>query len=127
MTPPPGATPERMVEMGIERLRELRMTRGNVRGSQVLSDFGGALADFDSVIADDETFTQAWMEKGKILRRARKPQEALDCFKSTLELGTSQEPPPKGNGMHKYMVQWLQRIIDELEERLLENAAVSTT
>eukprot|EP01050_Picozoa_sp_SAG11_P017366 SAG11_NODE_2498_length_3287_cov_1.417817_1_plen_606_part_00 len=85
-----------------------------------------ALADFDSVISNDETFTQAWMEKAKILRRARKPQEALDCFKHTLELGTSQDPPPKGNGMHKYMQQWLERIISELEERILENAAVDS-
>ena len=81
------------------------MTRGNVRGSQILSNFEGSMEDFDSVIADDGTYTRAWMEKGKILRRARRPQDALDCFKATLALGTSQEPPPKGNGMHKYMVQ----------------------
>jgi NAD(P)H-flavin reductase len=124
VTPPPGSTPESRAELAIDRLRELRMTRGNVRGSQILSNFEASMEDFDSVIEDDGTYTQAWMEKGKILRRARRPQDALDCFRTTLELGTSQEPPPKGNGMHKYMVQWLERMIDELEERLLEQEAV---
>jgi NAD(P)H-flavin reductase len=124
VTPAPGSTAESRAELAIERLCELRMTRGNVRGSQILSNFEGSMEDFDSVIEDDGTYTRAWMEKGKILRRARRPQDALDCFKTTLELGTSQEPPPKGNGMHKYMVQWLERMIEELEERLLEQEAV---
>ena len=58
------------------RRRGRRMLRGNTRGSQLLSDFDGAIADFDDVIEEEPEFTRAYMEKAKILRRARKPQEA---------------------------------------------------
>lgn len=102
------------------------MLRGNTRGSQLLADFEGAITDFDDVIEEEPEFTRAYMEKAKILRRARKPQEALDCFRTTMELGTTLEPPPKGFGMHKYMITWLERIIDELEERLLEEEAIGS-
>ena len=83
-------------------------------------------ADFESVITDEPNFTRAWMEKGKILRRWRKPALALECFKQTLELGTTLEAPPKGFGMHKYMVTWIERMIEELEERLLEEEAIGS-
>lgn len=122
----PNLSGDAAVAQQIERLRELRMLRGNTRGSQLLSNFDGAIADFDDVIEEEPEFTRAYMEKAKILRRARKPQEALDCFKKTMELGTTLEPPPKGFGMHKYMITWLERIIDELEERLLEEEAIGS-
>ena len=83
-------------------------------------------SDFDDVIEEEPEFTRAYMEKAKILRRARKPEEALACFKTTMELGTTLEPPPKGFGMHKYMITWLERIIEELEERLLEEEAIGS-
>eukprot|EP01050_Picozoa_sp_SAG11_P017367 SAG11_NODE_2498_length_3287_cov_1.417817_2_plen_59_part_00 len=38
LTPPPNSTPESIAAMAITKLRELRMTRGKVRGSQVLGD-----------------------------------------------------------------------------------------
>ena len=122
----PNLSGDAAVAQQIERLRELRMLRGNTRGSQLLSNFDGAIADFDDVIEEEPEFTRAYMEKAKILRRARKPQQALDCFKKTMELGTTLEPPPKGFGMHKYMITWLERIIDELEERLLEEEAIGS-
>ena len=122
----PNLSTEQAIATQIERLRELRMLRGNTRGSQLLNDFDGAIADFDDVIEEEPEFTRAYMEKAKILRRARKPEEALACFKTTMELGTTLEPPPKGFGMHKYMITWLERIIEELEERLLEEEAIGS-
>lgn len=122
----PNLTEDESAAQAVVRLRELRMMRANTRGSQKLQDYEGSIADFDAIIADEPNFTRAFMEKGKILRRWRKPQEALDVFKECHALGTTLEPPPKGFGMHKYMLTWLERIIEELEERLLEEEAIGS-
>jgi tetratricopeptide (TPR) repeat protein len=109
-----------------ERVRELRMMRGGTRGHAALRDWEGSIADFDAVLEEEPTFTRALLEKAKVLRRARKPAEALECFRRALHLGTSLPPPPNGFGMHQYMVGWLQKIVEELEERLLEDDAISS-
>jgi len=102
------------------------MMRADTRASPKLRDYEGSIADFDAIIADEPNFTRAWQEKGKVLRRWRKPRESLACFKNAHELGTKLEPPPKGFGMHGYALKWLERIIGELEERLLEEEAIGT-
>merc|ERR1719198_245626 len=72
------------------RLRQLRMFRGDVLGSGALGRYQDSVADFDSVIRDDPTDPRAYLEKAKVLRRARRPVEALAVFKEALGSSSSQ-------------------------------------
>lgn len=97
-----------------DRLQQLRMLRGDVRGTKALAQYDGALADFNAVLEDKPTYAQAHLEKAKLLRRARRLPEALESYQAALQVIDDDA----------HSRRWIDRKIHELEERLVEQAAV---
>ena len=124
--PAPGAlTAEEMARRRSEQLRKLHMERSSVRGSQPLQDYGGAIEDCDVVIERLPTYSQAYLQKAKLLRRARRAAEALTYFEKAHALGSSPDAPDEeGYRMDRYTLKWLGTVIDTVRERLAEDTAV---
>lgn len=99
----------------IQRLRELHLLRAEVRGSWVLNNFDGALADLNDVVEAEPALPSAYLEKAKVLRRMKKLEEAVQCLKIALEKGVASE----SDGLSEQQKTWIKRNIDDLEERLL--------
>merc|ERR1712216_602450 len=78
------------LEKEASRLQELRFLRANCLASPILSDFR-AIEDLDAVITDAPTSARAHLEKAKILRRSRKPSEALESLQRVLEHASGRE------------------------------------
>jgi hypothetical protein len=108
-----------------EHLRKLYMLRSSVRGSQALRDYDGAIADCDAVIEATPEYSEAFLQKAKLLRRARRSQQALACFEQAHLLGSSPAAPEEeGFRMDRHMLTWLAKQIDEVRDRLQEDAAI---
>eukprot|EP00927_Polykrikos_kofoidii_P009036 TRINITY_DN13753_c0_g1_i1.p1 TRINITY_DN13753_c0_g1~~TRINITY_DN13753_c0_g1_i1.p1 ORF type:complete len:702 (+),score=110.47 TRINITY_DN13753_c0_g1_i1:38-2143(+) len=69
------------------RLIELRFLRAEARASSALGKFEGALQDLDDVLAEVPNSARAHLEKAKILRRAKRPADAMNYFAKALEAG----------------------------------------
>jgi len=122
--PPLPLVSLRLPRRKISRLCELQLLRGELRGSPELARRVEAIADFEAVIAEEPLLAHAWMAKAKVLRRARQHVDTLACLREALRLGESQAPPPKGKGLASYTLDWIRRNIEQLEERLLQEARV---
>jgi len=103
-----------------ERLQQLRMLRGDVRGSQALAQYDGALADFDAVLEGKPGYVRAHLDKAKTLRRARRLPEALESYQAALaNLAEDSETAAAASR------RWIDKRILELQDRLAEQAAVA--
>ena len=51
-----------------------------------LKDYKKALAAFDFAIISDDTFVGAYLEKGKVLEKIKRYDEAIENYKITLKL-----------------------------------------
>jgi len=58
----PNLTEEQSAEQAVDRLRELRMMRGNTRGSQVLADYEGSIGAAE--LAQTSTKTAQCLDAG---------------------------------------------------------------
>lgn len=122
---PAHLTAEQVARRNSNQLRKLHMLRSSVRGSQALQDYDGAIEDCDAVIEGSPRYSQAYLQKGKLLRRARRTREALACFEKARALGSHPEAlEEEGYRMDRYMLVWLDTLIDTVRERLAEDAAV---
>jgi NAD(P)H-flavin reductase len=122
---PAHLTAEEVARRNSNQLRKLHMLRSSVRGSQALQEYDGAVEDCDAVIEGTPSYSQAYLQKGKLLRRARRTREALACFEQARALGSSVDAlDEEGYRMDRYMLVWLDTVIDTVRERLAEDAAV---
>jgi len=114
-----------------DRRRELLLLRGELRGSRELSRFAEAVADLDEVVAQEPGVARAWAEKAKVLRRWRRPAEALTCLRQALCIGQAvgdeqDEAPEGGVALQRHVRSWAERCAELLEERVLQQARVDT-
>jgi tetratricopeptide (TPR) repeat protein len=84
---PPGVPVAEMARRSTVTLRKLRMARAALRAG--LSETEGALQDYAAVIAAAPAFAQVHVEKGKVLRRIGRLEEALACFRRALCVGAA--------------------------------------
>jgi len=111
-----------------DRLRELQMMRGKVRGRCALADSKLcqsyaelAIADFGAVIANQPEHARAYVETARILNFIRRPKEALEFFDRSLEI--SKGSASRGLGLGPGEVRQVERSAQRILERLEEAAA----
>jgi len=121
----PKLTQAQATRWRADHLRSLLLLRSHVRGSQAFADYAGAIEDCDAMIAAEPLYSRAHLQKGRMFQRSRQPALALDSFERALALGRSQSSAEPGFGMDAHMLTWLGKVIDELTERLVEDAAVA--
>ena len=79
-------------------LRGLRMLRAESR--RAMTQYDGALADFDSVLQSCPLFAEAHLQKAACLARSGRTLDAVATYHDALSLPPPPPPPPRRRGEH---------------------------
>jgi len=100
-------------------LCDLRSLRARVRASAALGDFDGALSDLGDILVEQPESAHTFLEKAKLLRRAKRPNDALNCLTKALELGEKLSISEDGLDSKSFSPQectWIRSSIESLKD-----------
>eukprot|EP00927_Polykrikos_kofoidii_P021112 TRINITY_DN20102_c0_g1_i1.p1 TRINITY_DN20102_c0_g1~~TRINITY_DN20102_c0_g1_i1.p1 ORF type:complete len:765 (+),score=114.72 TRINITY_DN20102_c0_g1_i1:232-2295(+) len=113
---------------GTTRLRELRLLRAQALSASAPPRLDEALQDLDIVLASEQRDARALTERVRILRRARRIVEALECSREVLKLPLicgKAVALPQDFRLSSQQRRWTEKVCKQLEDQVLEQSIIN--